>query len=89
MTKFGNRNIAPSNLKQFITRLEQLVGVKLRKKVKENLHYFFDRRIFLVADPVSLEDIEFYEPRIKRFPFLHYVEGSFSICESFFITSHK
>jgi hypothetical protein len=79
MNEFGNRNIAPSNLKQLITRLEQLVGLKLRKKVKENLKYFFDRRIFLVADPISVEDIEIYEPRVKRFPFLHCTEGLFLI----------
>lgn len=47
--------------------------------MKENLKYFFDRRIFLVADPISVEDIEIYEPRVKRFPFLHCTEGLFLI----------
>lgn len=68
-------NIAPVDVKRLVSRLEQLVGVKLRPRVKEELCYFFNRRVNIVTDPIAVEDFEICDVRVKRLPFTYYTEA--------------
>jgi hypothetical protein len=70
------RSIAPSDPKKLILRLQQMLGIELHPSTMKTLRYTFKNQIDdKIPDPLSIEDIQQHEPRVKYLPLVFYAEG--------------
>jgi hypothetical protein len=74
--KDPNESIAPSEPRELILRLQELMGVELYPSAMTNLQYTFENQINpVVSDPLSTEDIKQRDVRVKHLPFILYAEA--------------
>jgi tetratricopeptide (TPR) repeat protein len=71
--KSSNRNIAPTSPLQLISRLEELLGVRLYPEAKSGLRYFFGRSTN--RNVLSIEDIQYRDVRVKYLSLLSYANA--------------
>lgn len=92
---FDHRDIAPLDPIKLVSRLEQLLGVKLYPTTKNDLRYVFDQRR---KNLLSIEDIQYYDVRVKTISIVRYADGMsnflgflflFSYIESFSISFER